>query len=163
MRKAAEQKNMSSNLSNLSIIQPLIAENDWKAVEGYFNNSPQLSYFGISVKLDDPDAPRCEILKIMPYHLGGLGLEFINGGVISAVVDLAIGLTAIRYLNKGYLATSKLNIDLIRPIDGQCFYAISKMNRKIDAKVFSEATIFNYKDEPCVYASGATRIGINGK
>jgi len=148
------------NTNSLNIAN-CIADNDWIKVEEYFNNSAFLTHLGITVSLDNPDLPRCEISHLEPFHLGGIGQNFVNGAIISSILDLSVGLTALKYSKMGKFATSSLNIEMARPVDNGRFYAISKRNRIIGKKLFSEATIFNSNDEPCVYASGILRIGIN--
>ncbi len=142
------------------IVAEYIKNDKWEKVEEFFNASEFALHLGIKVNLSDPDMPRCEISNIQPFHLGGVGQEFVNGAVISATIDLALGLTGLKYSKLGSFATCSLNIDIARPIEKGRFYVVAKRNRKIDKKVFSEATIFNSNDEPCVYASGMLRVGI---
>jgi acyl-coenzyme A thioesterase PaaI-like protein len=104
--------------------------------------------------------PQCAISEIKPFHLGGIGQEFVNGAIMSAMLDFALGLTGLKYATLGSFATCTLNIDIARPIEKGRFYAIAKGNRKIGKKVYSEATIFNAQDEPCVYATGILKVGI---
>jgi acyl-coenzyme A thioesterase PaaI-like protein len=158
------QNKMGGNLKtkNVSeIVAEHIAKGDWKKVEEFFNNSEFTSHLGIQVDLLAPDLPKCEILDIQPFHLGGIGQEYINGAIISAVIDLALGLTGLKYSKLGNFATCNLNIDIVRPIEKGRFYVVAKSNRQIDNKVFSEATIFNQNDVPCVYATGMIRVGIS--
>jgi len=147
-----------ANISNL--MADHIGNGDWGKVEDFFNASDLTRLLGITVDLDDPDMPRCLIKDIQPFHLGGVGQEYINGAIISAILDLALGLTGLQYSKLGSFATCSLNIDMARPIEKDSFYVIAKCNRKIDKKLFSEATIFNSNDEPCVYATGMLRIAI---
>lgn len=149
---------VNKNLSD--IFAEHIANNDWKKIEAFFNASEFATHFGIRVSLEDPDQPKCEIATIQSFHLGGVGQAYVNGAIICAVLDLALGLTGLKYTKKGTLATCSLNIELARPIENDRFYVIAKSNRKIDNKIFSEATVFNSNDEPRVYASGMLRVGI---
>ncbi len=128
-----------------------------------FNASEFSQRFGFNVTLNDSELPRCEISDIEAFHLGGIGQDFINGAVISAMLDFALGLTGLKYAELGDFATSHLNIDIARPIEKGRFYVLAKTNKQIANKVFSEATIFNYRDEPCVYATGSLRVAITSK
>ena len=143
-----------------SIISQRVESGNWKEIENFFNRSEFVEHFGITVQLDNPEAPQCEVLEVKPFHLGGLGQAYINGAIISAMFDLSIGLTAIKYSAEGTFGTSNINRNLVKPIENNRFYSIAKCNTKIGNRVFSEATIFNYKDEPCAYATGEIRIGI---
>lgn len=150
------------DLRNLSVITDLINQEKWEAIETYFNNSQQLKHFGITINLKDISRPKCEINKIEPYHLGGIGQDFINGGIVSAVVDLSVGLTGLTFLGNGNLATSRLNIELKKPITNERFYAVSMIEKRVGNKVFSQATLYNYKNEPCVFATGIVQINLPG-
>lgn len=142
------------------VIAQHIANDNWEGVEAHFNNSEFAALLGISVSLKNPALPKCEVSDIQTFHLGGIGQAFVNGAVISAILDLALGLTGLKYSNMGGFATRNLNIDIARPVENSRFYVISKCNRQIGNNVFSEATLFNANDEPCVYATGILRIGI---
>ena len=148
------------DLRNLAAITDLINQEKWEAIETYFNNSQQLKHFGITINLNDISRPKCEINEIQPYHLGGIGQDFINGGIISAVVDLSVGLTGLTFLGNGNLATSRLSLNLKKPIINKRFYAVSMIEKRTGNKVFSQATLYNYKNEPCVFATGIVQINL---
>jgi len=148
----------NENLSN--IISKHVHNDNWVEIERYFNSSEFAKHMGITVILDDPEQPKCEISDIKPFHLGGVGQDFVNGAVISAIFDLVIGLTGLRYSSLGKFATSNINIQLLKPVDNNRLYATSKCNTKIGNRVFSESTLFNFRDEPCAYATGEIRVGI---
>ncbi len=137
-----------------------LANEDWKKVADYLSSTEFATHLGISVNLDNPDHPKCEVSNIQPFHLGGIGQEFVNGGIISAVLDFTLGLTGLKYSRMGKFATRSLNIDIARPVENSRFYVIAKCNRKIANNVFLEATVFDSSDEPCVYATGMLRVGI---
>lgn len=133
---------------------------DWTQIERYFNGSEFSKHMGITVLLSNPENPKCEITDIKPFHLGGIGQDYINGAIISAMFDLVIGLTGLKYNTSGNFATSNLNIQLLAPVESCSFYATSKCNSTIGNRVFSEATLYNFKNEPCAYATGEIRIGL---
>jgi acyl-coenzyme A thioesterase PaaI-like protein len=134
---------------------------NWKKIEDFFNHSEFAKHLGINVVLDDPTQPKCEVNEIKRFHLGGLGQSYINGVIISGLFDLVIGLTAIEYAPLGNFATTNVNIRFIKPVENNAFYAVAKTSRKVGNRVFSEATLFNVKNEPCAYATGEIRVGIN--
>ena len=150
-----------AHANTAEVIAKYIAKDQWGKVEDYFNQSEFAMHLGIKILLENPELPRCEISNIQAFHLGGIGQDFVNGAIISAVLDLALGLTGLKYAKRGNFATSSLHINIARPIDNNRFYVIAKRNRVIENKVFSEATVFNADDEPCVYATGIIRVGIS--
>lgn len=134
---------------------------NWNKIEDFFNHSEFAKHLGINVVLDDPKQPRCEVNEIKQFHLGGVGQGYINGVIISCLFDLIIGLTAIEYAPLGNFATTNVNIRFIKPVANNAFYAVAKTSRKVGNRVFSEATLFNFKGEPCGYATGEIRVGIH--
>ena len=153
-----ESHSSTKNIS--SIVAEYLLNEDWESVGDFFNHSEFAQHFGVHVALDNPELPRCEISDIKPFHLGGVGQDFINGAIISAVVDFSLGLTGLKFSKLGKFATRSISIDISRPIEKGRFYALAKSNKKIGNKVFSEATIYNHQDKPCVYATGMLRVGI---
>ena len=143
-----------------TVISQHVESGNWREVEHYFNQSGLAQHMGIHVDLQDPAQPRCEVNDIKPFHLGGVGQDYINGAVISAMYDLAIGLTALAYASEGDFATTDINIRLLHPVAGNRFYMIAKVNRRIGNRVFSDATLFNFNDEACGHAHGEIRIGL---
>lgn len=152
-----------NDLRDLSNLFSAIESGDWREIEAHFNNSPQLLHMGIAIQLEDLYQPVCGIEKVENYHLGGIGQDYVNGGVISAVFDLSIGLTGLSFLREGHFATNQLNIHLSKPLEAKAFYAVSQINKQIGNTLFSESTLYNYKNEPCAYASGTVRIRLKVK
>jgi len=142
-------------------ISALVDDENWNDIELFFNKSEFAQHLGINVVLNDPSKPRCEINDIKAFHLGGVGQDYVNGAVISGVFDLVIGLTALPYAKLGNFATSDVSIRFLKPVEKNSFYAIARINSTIGNRVFSEATLFNSKGEPCGYAKGEIRVGIN--
>ena len=133
---------------------------NWQELEQFFNQLPLVTRLGIKVSFAKPAQPRCEINDVQLYHLGGIGQDYINGVVISGIVDLALGLTALAESNMGEFATTNLSINLAKPVSNGRFYVISESKQKIGRKIFSEAIVYDKDDNPCVYATGIIRIGI---
>ncbi len=148
----------NDNFSN--VMSKHIDGENWNEIERFFNSSDFSKHMGITVILDELENPKCEIANIKPFHLGGIGQNYINGAIISAMFDLVIGLTGLKYSSSGNFATSNINIQLLKPVENDYFYATAKCNRKIGRRVFSESTLFNVKNEPCAYATGEIRIGL---
>jgi acyl-coenzyme A thioesterase PaaI-like protein len=117
---------------------------------------------GVVVDLSNPEEPRCDMRDIEDYHLGGIGQDFVNGAVTSSVIDIALGLTGIRFADMGYFATRNLHIDLTLPVEKHGFYVTARSTSRIGKNLFAEATVFNLEGEPRVHATGVVRIGIGG-
>ena len=144
-------------------MRELVERGDWTALQERFNAQEFVKRLGVVVDLSDPDAPRCDMPNIESYHLGGIGQDFVNGAVTASVIDIALGLTGIRYAHMGYFATRNLHIDLTLPVEKAGFYVTARSTSRIGKNLFAEATVFNPAGEPRVHATGVVRIGIGGK
>jgi acyl-coenzyme A thioesterase PaaI-like protein len=149
-----------NDLRHLNTISDLVNGKNWAAIEAYFNRSEQLKHFGISIDLSDILQPKCAINKIESYHLGGIGQDFVNGAIISAMIDLSIGLTGLNVLKEGHLATSQITINFKKPLSNKPFYAISSIVEVIDNQVFAHSTVYNFEGEPCATSIGIVRINL---
>lgn len=138
----------------------LVSEGGWSKIESYLNGSEFAKHLGVEVSLSDPKQPKCEVREIKPFHLGGAGKDHVNGPIMSAIFDLVIGLTALEYFPLGGVATSNINIRLLKPVEKNRFYAIANCRRKVGKRIFSDSTLFNYRGEACGYATGETIVGI---
>lgn len=137
-----------------------VANDRWSEVEQFFNELAFPKHLGIHVSLSDPANPRCEINAIEPFHLGGVGKNYVNGAVISGMFDLVIGLTGIAYTPMGNMATSNVNIRMLKPVEKNSFYVTGAVTQKVGNRVFSEATLFDYLGEACAVANGEIRVGM---
>lgn len=144
-------------------MRELVEQGDWTAVQERFNAMEFIKRLGVTVDLSNPDEPRCDMTNIESYHLGGIGQDFVNGAVTASVIDIALGLTGIRFAHLGYFATRNLHIDLTLPVEKEGFYVTGRTTSRIGKNLFAEATVFNLAGKPRVHATGVVRIGIGGK
>jgi acyl-coenzyme A thioesterase PaaI-like protein len=79
-----------SDLSNLSIK----FNSPHKDVEEFYNNSIQLKYYNCEVEFISDNLLLVKIPTITSIHQGGVGANAVNGGVISYLFDLALGMTS---------------------------------------------------------------------
>ena len=135
----------------------------WDDVAEHFNQLGFVKQLGVKVSFDGPDKPRCELRDVRDHHLGGIGQDYINGAVTSAVIDLALGLTAVSNASLGFFATKNIHIDLAKPVERDGFYVLGQADQRIGKNVYCEATVYNWQHEPRVYATGLVRVGIVGK
>jgi acyl-coenzyme A thioesterase PaaI-like protein len=149
-----------NDLRHLNTITDLVNQKNWAAIEGYFNQSQQLKHFGISIDLSDINQPKCAIKTIEPYHLGGIGQDYVNGAIISAMIDLSIGLTGLNVLKEGHLATSQITINFKKPLSNKPFYALSSVVEVIDNQVFAQSMVYNQDGEICATGIGIVRINL---
>lgn len=144
-------------------MKDLVESGNWRAVQDRFNDQEFVKRLGVVVDLSNPDEPRCDMTSIEAYHLGGIGQDFVNGAVTASVIDIALGLTGIRFAPMGYFATRNLHIDLTLPVERDGFYVTARSTSRIGKNLFAEATVFSLRGDPRVHATGVVRIGIAGK
>jgi acyl-coenzyme A thioesterase PaaI-like protein len=137
-------------------------EKRWKDIETFFNESAQLKLIGAQVDLSDPQKPKVCIHEVRDIHRGGVGGEAVNGGIISMLVDLSIGLLGLTYLGEGLTATSHLSIHFVKPLHGQKLLLEAAITEVIGNRIFGKASAMNEKGEICTYASGVVAKAIKG-
>ncbi|MBS1153559.1 MAG: thioesterase, partial [Myxococcaceae bacterium] len=123
-----------------------------------FNASATLKHFGVKVSFPDPDTVECVIDEIKPEQRGGLGTDAINGGVLSAMFDLAIGCTPALVDPTRRSATVHLSINFMRAVRGEKLIARSKVDRAGDVLLFASAQIFDDKGVVCATCTGMSRL-----
>src|SRR5712664_2901240 len=93
-----------------------------------FNESLTLKYFGVRISF--PEGQRVEIRldHIRPEHRGGLGTSAVNGGVLAALFDLAIGCTPALVDPVRRTATMQLSMSFERPVLGDSLRVEAQVN-----------------------------------
>ena len=133
---------------------------DIARLERGFNASPQLQRLGFEVDLADPDRPRCHIREVQDYHRGGVGLPAVNGGISSALCDLSIGVTGLKYLDRGRIATARLDIRFLQPLIAKSVTATAYVRVVRDRRLFAVTELANESGIVCVRAKGVVVTGI---
>lgn len=96
---------------------------------------------------------------IQPGFRGGMGgTAAVNGGLLAAVFDFVIGITAALVDPTRRSATMQLNMTFERPVEGDWFAAESWIDRGGKSTLFSSAVIKNQQGEICSRASGLVRL-----
>jgi uncharacterized protein (TIGR00369 family) len=123
-----------------------------------FNASATLQHFGVKVHFPDADTVEAIIEEIKPEQRGGLGTDAINGGVIAAIFDLAIGCTPALVDPTKRSATVHLSINFMRAVRGTRVVARSKIDRAGDVLLFASAQILDEKGVVCATCTGMSRL-----
>ena len=131
-----------------------VQEGKTAELEDLFNQSPQLKIMGATIDISDMKHPVVIIRKVEAVHCGGVGGYAVNGGVISMMVDLAIGLLGIPYYGEGLTATHNLSIHFTRPLVASSVFVEARETQVINNRIFGDVRIMNEKREVCAYASG---------
>lgn len=142
------------DLSKVHQVLHWVEDGKTKELEVLFNQSLQLTSIGASIDVTDMKHPVVMIKKVEDMHRGGIGGEAINGGVISMLVDLAIGLLGLPYYGEGLTATHHLSIHFARPLVATSVRLEAEETHVIKNRIFGHVKIMNEKGEICAYASG---------
>jgi uncharacterized protein (TIGR00369 family) len=148
------------DLSRFHSMLHYVTEGKIREFEDLFNQSPQLRSIGASIDISDLKHPVVMIQKVGEIHRGGILGEAVNGGVISMLVDLAIGLLGFSYFTEGLTATHHLSIHFIKPLIASAVRLEATETHVINNRVFGHVKVMNEKGEVCAYASGVLVKGI---
>lgn len=142
------------DLSNLHQVLHWPKEGKIKDLEKLFNESPQMKSVAARVDLTDLKTPAVLIPEVLPLHMGGIGTAAVNGGIISMLVDLAVGLLGVVYYHEGPTATQNLSIHFIKPLLATSVRLEAREMEVIGNRVFGEVRVMNEKGEVCAFANG---------
>ena len=123
-----------------------------------FNASATLKQFGVTMSFPDADTVEVAIDEIKPEQRGGLGTDAINGGVLAAIYDLAIGCTPALIDPTRRSATVHLSINFMRAVRGERVIARAKIDRAGDVLLFASAQILDEKGTVCATCTGMSRL-----
>jgi uncharacterized protein (TIGR00369 family) len=123
-----------------------------------FSNSRALKHFGLTVHFPDPEHVEVRADAIRPEHRGGLGTDAVNGGVLAAVFDLAIGCSAALVDPTRRSATTQLSMSFERPLKGDAFRAVSEVDSFGSSLLFASARIIDQSGQVCARCRGVVRL-----
>jgi uncharacterized protein (TIGR00369 family) len=149
------------DLSQLHKSRDLAVSGKWKELENIFNRSPQLKHVSARVDLSQPENPEAIIDEVADIHKGGIGSDAVNGGVIAALADLALGLLGLMHYKDGMTATAQLTIHYLKPFRSKSIRAKATSQQVVGNRIFGTVELFNDKGEVCAIAYGALAKGIS--
>ncbi|WP_171810285.1 PaaI family thioesterase, partial [Corallococcus exiguus] len=83
-----------------------------------FTQSLTMRHFGARMSFPEGRMVVVELPEVQPQHRGGLGASAVNGGVLSALFDFAIGCTPALRDPTRRCATVQLSMSFERPATG---------------------------------------------
>ena len=142
------------DLSKLHQVLHFVTEGKTKDFEDLFNQSLQLRAIGASIDISNLKRPVVMIKKVEDLHRGGILGEAVNGGIVSMLIDLAIGLLGLPYSVEGLTATYHLSIHFAKPLIATSVRLEAEETHVIHNRIFGHVKVMNEKGEVCAYASG---------
>jgi acyl-coenzyme A thioesterase PaaI-like protein len=120
-----------------------------------FNASATLGFFGAHIEFED-DKARAIIDPVTDDMRGGMGGGFINGGIVAALFDLAIGITPALIDPSRRCATMSLSVNFERPVSGDRIVCEAWINRA-GSVVYASAHLLAGDGTVCAHAQGLVR------
>ncbi len=148
------------DLSKTKKLLQHLVEGNTKEAENFFNQSLQLKLIGASVDLSDPKRPVVILSNVEDRHRGGIGGDAVNGGVISMLIDLSVGLLGLPFYPEGYTATQHLSIHFVKPLNATSVRFEAEITQVINNRIFGNVNVVNEKGEVCSFANGVLVKGI---
>jgi uncharacterized protein (TIGR00369 family) len=123
-----------------------------------FNASPMLKNFGLRIGFPDLETVEVVLDPVQGPQRGGLGSDAVNGGILAAIFDLAIGCTPALVDPTKRSATVQLSINFMRAARGNRLVARGKIERAGGVLLFASAQLFDEKGALCATCSGLARL-----
>ncbi len=123
-----------------------------------FNRSGTLKFFGARVAFPSREHLEVRLDSIRPEHRGGLGTSAVNGGVLAAIFDLAIGCTPALLDPTRRSATMQLSMSFERPVFGNSLRAEARIDSARKLVLFASARVFDAEGIECARCQGVVRI-----
>lgn len=122
-----------------------------------FNASAALRFFGL--ELSFPSAERVlGTLAVAHAHRGGLGSQAVNGGILAALFDFAIGTTGALVDPERKSATMQLSMSFERPVTGDVVTVEAWVDRAGGSTIFASAVIRDSGGDICARAQGVVKL-----
>ena len=123
-----------------------------------FEESRAMRSFG--ARLAFPDGERVEVtLPVRPEHQGGLGTAAVNGGVLAAMFDLAIGCSPALVDPLRRCATVQLSMSFMRPVLGDVLRVVARVDSAGGSTVFASAEALDAGGRVCARCQGVVKLG----
>jgi len=122
-----------------------------------FNRSLTLQYFGARVSFPDGERVEIRLDQIRPEQRGGLGTSAVNGGVLAALFDFAIGVTPALIDPTRRSATMQLSMMFQRPVQGNSLRVEAWVNSAARSVLFSTAILRDSQGNECARCQGVVR------
>lgn len=123
-----------------------------------FNDSLTMKHFGVRVRFPDDATVECLLDPIRPEQRGGLGSDAVNGGVLAALFDLAIGCTPALLDPTRKTATVQLSMQFMKGVRGDKLTVRGKIDRAGGSLIFSHAEILDGQGNVCAQCQGMAKI-----
>ena len=124
-----------------------------------FNALDFVTHWSTHIELVDPCRIRAVIDPLQPVHRGGVQGPAVNGGVLSAIFDLSLGIPGfLRAWPDRRSATVQLSMSFMRAVRGDRLETTSWIERGSASLLFTHAEARDSEQNLCATASGVVRM-----
>lgn len=123
-----------------------------------FSASRTLKAFGVRISFPDAHTVEAVLDPVREDQRGGLGSDAVNGGVLAAIFDLAIGCAPATIDPTRRTATMQLSMNFMRPLRGSRLVARGRVDRAGNAVLFCSAEVLDGQGEVCATCTGLVRM-----
>lgn len=123
-----------------------------------FNQSQTMRFFGARLSFPQGQKVVITLPEVRPEHRGGLGAAAINGGVLAALFDYAIGCTPALKDPTRRAATMQLSMSFERPVLGDSVRAEATIDSAGTSTLFASARMYDARGQVCARCQGVVKL-----
>ena len=124
-----------------------------------FNRSASLRHFGAHLAFPEGRKVVITLPELRPEHRGGLGsAAAVNGGILAAMFDLAIGCSGALVDPTRRCATVQLSMNFERPVTGEGMRVEAEVENKSVSLLFATARIYDGQGRVCARCQGVVKL-----
>ncbi|MFL5353139.1 PaaI family thioesterase [Archangium sp.] len=123
-----------------------------------FNRSQTMRLFGAQLSFPQGQKVVVSLPEVRSEHRGGLGTSAINGGIISALFDYAIGCTPALLDPTRRAATMQLSMSFERPVRGDTVRIEATIDNAGTSTLFASARMYDAEGHVCARCQGVVKL-----
>jgi uncharacterized protein (TIGR00369 family) len=123
-----------------------------------FNRSQTMRFFGAQLSFPQGEKVVVSLPEVRSEHRGGLGTAALNGGIISALFDYAIGCTPALLDPTRRAATMQLSMSFERPVRGDSVRVEATLDTVGTSTVFASARMYDAQGQVCARCQGVVKL-----
>ncbi|HEX8436675.1 PaaI family thioesterase [Archangium sp.] len=124
----------------------------------HFNQSQTMRLFGLKLSFPRGEKVVVTLPEVRTEHRGGLGTAAVNGGVIAAMFDYAIGCTPALKDPTRRAATMQLSLSFERPVRGDVVRAEATIDSAGSSTLFASARMYDAQGQVCARCQGVVKL-----
>ena len=124
-----------------------------------WNESSILRWLCFRVSFPGGQRVRVAADPVVPGQRGGKGTDAVNGGILAALFDFAIGACSVVSPPLRQSATMQLSMNFERAVRGDRVACEATVERQTKNALFVSALIFDERDQVCARGSGLVNLG----